>query len=454
MVASAAARPAVGASGAMQPAFEWGARDYAVHGCEDPGAEISVRGEAGWLSAVAGDDLRAGSYSVPIDAAPGESVTVAFKRRGQHPARRYRLRCLPSDFPGYEFERRRKGGPHLFSIQMGNRYGAIFDRNGAPLYWVQAEGEPDNFSVLADGTLTWAPVDQITLQVADIEIRTLRNKRLHRFPGAPGTVADIHELLLLPNGNYMIGAQIVYRDDTSAYGGSADSEVIGIEIQEFTPGGKEVWSWSSRSRIGVEETGRWWDQPILDSEPYDVVHWNAVEASRNFILISNRHTDAIYKIDRRSGDIVWKLGGTPTPESLEVRGDPLGEYPFGGQHDIRLESDGTITIFDNRTALPEPPRAVRYRINEDRGTARLIDSIRDPAVGATFCCGSARLLDGGDWLVGWGGNPEAGNAAYTESGRLIFRLTLDIGFTYRAIPVPKGAVGRRDLRRAMDAMAR
>jgi hypothetical protein len=452
--APAAERPSFAGSGAMQPSFDWRARDYALRGCEaDEPVRLKVRGAKGWATAVGGGKLRGGGYGKRVRAGAGEKTVVKFKKRGRKAIRRYHLRCLPSDFPGYRFERERTGGPRLFSIQLGEHYGAIFDRWGAPVWWVKANGEPTNIGVLPDGTMTWSPVDEIASQVGDLEVRTIRNKLLHRFSGAPGTTADVHELLLLPNGNYMFGAQVIYRDDTSAFGGTANSEVVGIEIQEYEPNGKLAWRWSSRGRIGLEETGRWWDAEILDDEPYDVVHWNAVEDDGRHVLVSMRHTDAIYKIDKRSGDVVWKLGGTKTPESLKVRNDPLGDYPLGGQHDARVGPDGSVTIFDNRTDLPEPPRALRYKVNEDRGTARLVESVTDPDVTFSVCCASARLLDNGDWMIGWGGNPEAGNAAYDELGRLIFRLALDVGFTYRAIPVPKGAAKPKQLRKAMNAMS-
>ena len=269
--------------------------------------------------------------------------------------------------------------------------------------------------------------------------------------GAGGATADIHEIQLLPNGNYLIGAQVEYQADATAYGGSPTSTVIGIEIQEVTPDGDLVSSWDSRDHIGLEETGRWWDQSILDNEPYDIVHWNSAEAvGKNRLLLSFRHLDAVYMVNRRTGRIIWKLGGTETPESLDVLGDPHGDYPLGGQHDARLLPDGSVSIHDNRTGLGDPPRAVRYRVNTDAGTARLVQSIEDPDVSASFCCGSARRLDSGDWLIGWGGNVMVGG--YDREGNRVFSLKLGAGFSYRANPVPDGTVSKRQLRNAMDAM--
>ena len=71
--------------------------------------------------------------------------------------------------------------------------------------------------------------------------------------------------------------------------------------------------------------------------------------SRPSRTVSFRHLDAVYSIDRSTGDINWKLGGTETPESLEVKNDPYGDYPLGGQHDARIDRHGNLTVFFGRT---------------------------------------------------------------------------------------------------------
>ena len=63
-------------------------------------------------------------------------------------------------------------------------------------------------------------------------------------------------------------------------------------------------------------------------------------------------------------------------------------------------------MFDNRTHIGgeggQPPRAVRYRIDEQAGTATLLESISDPVVPESMCCGTARRLTNGHWLIDWG----------------------------------------------------
>jgi hypothetical protein len=169
------------------------------------------------------------------------------------------------------------------------------------------------------------------------------------------------------------------------------------------------------------------------------------------VIASFKDLDAVYKIRKSTGNIVWKLGGTHTPKSLEVRGDPR-DYTFGGQHDVRLLPDGTLTVFDNRSyAGNRTPRAVRFRIDETTGTATLLQSITDPDVSASNCCGSARRLGNGDWLISWGG---LGNliCGYKPDGQRTFMLKMSSNRSYRAEPVPAGTVSAQDLRQGMTAM--
>jgi hypothetical protein len=154
-------------------------------------------------------------------------------------------------------------------------------------------------------------------------------------------------------------------------------------------------------------------------------------------------------VDRLTGEVIWKLGGTETARSLQVIGDPE-RVPLSAQHDARILNDGTLTVFDNRTDRRAGPRAVRYRIDERAGTATFLEERRDPEVPRSKCCGSARVLANGSWLVGWGGEEVT---EFAPDGEIAFRLRFPGTYTYRAIPVPQGAVSIGELRAGMDRMA-
>jgi hypothetical protein len=323
------------------------------------------------------------------------------------------------------------------------------------VWWYQAKGSPINAELLRDGTVAWSPQSGQSL-TGGFVVRRL-NGRLVRVVSAVGHPTDIHEFLRLENGNYLLSAQVTRGPvDASPFGGPSKARVIGFQLQEVTPGGRLVWKWSSLNHIGLAQTpAGWWDAVLKEAEPgqpLDIQHWNSVEVDGRFLLLSFRHLDAVYEISRRTGGVIWKLGGTPTSKGLRVLGDPHGSYPLDGQHDARRQPDGTITIHDNFTRLRRPPRAIRYRVDPRAGTARLVQSISDPAAEQSFCCGSARRLPSHDWLIGWGGLEFVG--AYRPSGRRIFRLQFPGGFSYRASPVPPGALSPHRLRHAMNFMAR
>jgi Arylsulfotransferase (ASST) len=359
----------------------------------------------------------------------------------------------PGDFPEYEFQRAAKPAAPFYLVapetESAGRYVAVFDRRGVPVWWYEAKASPFDAKVLPDGTFTWNHYYGGAFSTdprSAYELRRADGRLVGRLRTVGG-VTDNHDLQPTPDGNYLL---LSYRKraavDASAVNGDASATVYDGVVQKLTRRGKLLWEWSTAGRIGLEETGRWWADL---EEPYDIVHINAVEplAGGDF-LISLRNTDAVYRVDRPSGRIVWKLGGSPTPESLAVAGDPLGAYPLGAQHDVRLRPDGAITVFDNGTALGRPPRAVRYRI--DGNTATLTAEITDAEVGASPYTGSARLAHG-RWLISWGGHPLV--AEYRRDGTRVFGLTFSAPYSYRAIAID-GELTRRELRRGMDAMAR
>jgi hypothetical protein len=113
-------------------------------------------------------------------------------------------------------------------------------------------------------------------------------------------------------------------------------------------------------------------------------------------VISCRHTDALYRIERKTGRVDWKLGGRHTSKSLELIGDPkYGSKSFGGQHDVRVLPDGTITVYDNGSRRERPPRLLRFRIDAGKRTATLIEQHTEPLVTRSDWQGGTRRLAGG-----------------------------------------------------------
>ncbi len=429
------------------PKFSPGIHDYTVR-CHDGPVTVNANAKSPWRIAVAGGAYRDHSFSTDVPLSNGVEFTVAIRKTGASHVSRYHVRCLPDSFPKYTFHHSAPVAPGYFAATydfkpLESQYAMIFDNHGVPLWWIHTPvWDP---KVLAGGNVLWLD-----------DSGSNGGWGVHRLDGSlirtrnpVGVLPNAHDLQILPNGDYLTGATIKRSHvDTSAYGGSSDADVLNTELQQVSSTGELLWDWKSQDHFSLAETGHRW--PWAIKHHYDIEHWNSIEPDGNSVIASFRHLDAVYKIRKSTGAIVWKLGGTKTPQSLTVKRDPRGA-PLGAQHDARLLPDGTLTVMDNATNLDNPKsRVVRYRINEAARTATLVQSITDPAVPASNCCGSARKVSGGDWLVDWGqDDPIAG---YEPDGTRTFLMRFDSGFSYRAEPVPPGAVSASEFRQAMDAM--
>ena len=90
-------------------------------------------------------------------------------------------------------------------------------------------------------------------------------------------------------------------------------------------------SWSRTTRL-----------PKGPGRIFDYFHINSIEIDHDGnLLVSARNTHTIYKISRRTGKVLWRLGGKRSDFTLG-RG-----VRFAWQHDARRRPDGALTLFDN-----------------------------------------------------------------------------------------------------------
>ena len=442
---------------ALAPAFRESASDY-VSKCGDA-APLKLTFDVPAGEEVSVDDRppRSGMFTAEVALAANQATS--FVLRDGSNRRRYHVRCLPPDFPFWEFEHyaRAQAQWYLFAPS-GNpdrsHYVILMDGNGAPVWWHRSDVQPFNSLLLRNGNVAW-----VRWYGDAFGIRSSSAWEVHRLDGSlvrvlktVGTPADTHEMQQLPNGDFLLTSYRLRRDvDLSACGEPKHANVYDGEIQELTPAGKLVWKWNSKDHVRPCETldiralrrGKPGQVPT-----YDLFHLNSVEPDGRGLVISGRHVSAIYRIDRATGKVLWKLGGSHRPESLRVVGDPLSPH-LDWQHDARVLPDGTVTAFDNRSHNARA-RAVRFRIDTSSRTAHFVEQVRDPIVGGSGAEGSARRLPGGDWVVSWGATNVI--SELRSSGKVVFRVLLDYEINYRVQPILSGVLKPFELRQAMDKM--
>ncbi|HYM53914.1 MAG TPA: arylsulfotransferase family protein, partial [Solirubrobacteraceae bacterium] len=190
------------------------------------------------------------------------------------------------------------------------------------------------------------------------------------------------------------------------------------------------WEWHSLDHVGVSES----HAPVpAKALSWDWFHLNSIDVEPNGnLLISARSTWASYQLQRGSGDVLWRLGGTRSSFAMA----PGAETAW--QHDARLQPDGSVTLFDDGSSprIHYQSRGVRLAIDLRRHTARLAGSYPHP--GAPLLAdsqGNMQTLADQSFVIGWGAIPSVSELA--RDGSLLFDAHLPPGSSsYRAFRFP------------------
>lgn len=218
---------------------------------------------------------------------------------------------------------------------------------------------------------------------------------------------DFHELKILRNGNYLVLGAMPRTVDMSKVvdGGKVDAVVGDALLEEQRPDGTVVWSWNSKDHVN-----------ILDATPdielkggtVDYIHVNSViEDTDGNLIVSARHFDEVFKINRQTGAIAWRLGGKASKHNqFRWLNDTVnGYWGFSHQHTVSRTSDGHLLLFDNgNLKSPEYSRAVEYEIDEVNKTVRRVWQYRPAKDIASRTMGSVERLPNGGTLICWGRN--------------------------------------------------
>jgi hypothetical protein len=251
---------------------------------------------------------------------------------------------------------------------------------------------------------------------------------LGRIRAARGRRMDVHELQLTPQGSALFTCYPrTVPMDLTAVGGSRNARVLESIIQEVdVRTGRLLMEWRSLEHIAVPESYR-----SLE-EPYDYLHVNSIDiAPDGNLLISGRHTWSLYKLDRRTGEVIWRLGGKRSDFAM---GDGT---QFSWQHDARHVDPRTITVFDNGSDGPTKTEAQSRGLvlSFDAGAreVRVQGAYHHPKRLRADAMGSVQTLAGGHVLVGWGDQP------------YVSEVTADGGLAVDAV-LPKGQRSYRSFR--------
>ncbi|EXJ87521.1 hypothetical protein A1O3_04481 [Capronia epimyces CBS 606.96] len=205
------------------------------------------------------------------------------------------------------------------------------------------------------------------------------------------------------------------------------------------------------------------DLPSLnEGAPWDFFHANSIDKfSNGDFLLSSRHTNTIYRVNRTDQSIAWRLGGKMSNFSMN--------FNFSSQHHATVQAENattvTILFFDNaaddqhRQADTSTVSSVKLVVlNTETWEATAVQEWYRPHGRLSDKRGNAQMMPNGNVFIGWS------DRGYMTEHTMDNQLVLEAGFlssrfgTYRSfkanftgIPTERPAIQPFTIRSQSDS---
>lgn len=263
-------------------------------------------------------------------------------------------------------------------------------------------------------------------------------REVARVRAAGGRQMDLHEFQLTPQGTALFTCYPeTVHTDLSSIGGPREGMLLDSVFQEVdVRTGRLLLEWKGLDHIPVSNSYK----PF--KEPYEYLHINSIQVLPDGnLLVSARHTWALYKLDRRTGAVIWQLAGKNSDFDV---GPDAG---FSWQHDARQPVPGTFTLFDNGSDGPiqtsKYSRGLLLKVDENRSTVKLGQAFEHTPAVLASAMGSVQTLPSGTVVVGWGTEPYI--SEFSPTGKQLTDARLLSGDkSYRGLVLPWQGMGDND----------
>jgi arylsulfate sulfotransferase len=438
-------------SGILRPPFDPSVTDYDVTSLNslypisvtatatDPGAKLTIHGAP----------ARSGVAST-FTLMPREDFTTVVSGTGLTPST-YTIHYVPSDFPPYTVTSSVGAGTEDILLTPNGEYLLLMDRSGAPLYYrtfLPNDVEDLQQAELPDGgklytvTVGVTNPDGWTLGVDHVmngQFNDVTDYQLPAYAQHGVLQAEGHEFRMLGDQHYVALSYVQRTLDLSSLNAAWGTQAIVMSnVMQEVENGNVLMEWDS-ANVPSLYADSYFASSIGPSMVTDYLHMNSIDidpSDGNFI-VSFRHTSSIVKIDRTTSAIVWTLGGMEDQYGL------TGAQIFSFQHHVRMQPDGSMTVFDDGNNNPAmQTRVLSFVLDQVNHKVTSFNVLYSKPVSQpqSGLMGSAVPLSGGRLFIGWGGwySTDLGPAAneIVDGGSVwSLEFTTPGVFSYRALPI-------------------
>ncbi len=322
--------------------------------------------------------------------------------------------AVPIDFPAFFPSINETTAPGYLFLQnwIGAPYIMILENDGTPYFYRKVEERSRDFKVQPTGVLSRL----VRQPYLHHQLMNSNYDPIREIYAQSGYETDEHELTLTSGGNALVIVNDYRTVDMSILvpGGNSSATVIGNNVQEIDQNDNVVFQWNCWDYFDITDAVH----ENLTASYIDFVHMNSIAVDYDgHLLLSSRHLSECTKINRTTGEIIWRLGGENNQFTF-LDGDDGISY----QHDIRpVEGHPNhYTIFDNGNYhSPTYSRAVEYYLDTIAMTAENVWEYIYPD-GATHWMGNAQRLSNGNTYINWadGALPKA--TEVTPAGTVVY----------------------------------
>jgi hypothetical protein len=258
----------------------------------------------------------------------------------------------------------------------------------------QYEGKP---------VLTWwqGRILKVGFGQGEDEIYDTSYQPVAKVRAGNGYRADLHEILLTPQGTAWIDSFDPIHMSLSSVHGAANGILTDSVVQEIdVKTGLVMWEWHALGHIPLHDS---YNTVPSNSYPWDYIHVNSIDpGTSDDVLISARNSWELYDVDIKTGAFNWQLGGGHSNFKL---GPGTKTY---WQHDAEWQPGGLISVFDNGSTPPKEKqsRGVLLRPDYANKTVSLVRAFTNPTKTLLAPAqGNLLKLPEGNWLMGYGNLP-------------------------------------------------
>lgn len=214
----------------------------------------------------------------------------------------------------------------------------------------------------------------------------------------PGQSLDIHDFILISDNHYIDLSYVVkHVNNIPAYLHPSPKIQVVAPIIEEVNNGSVVWHWDGSMDTSFYANSVTTNDFTDSTAAQDYMHMNSlfIDPRDNNLICSMRNQDQVMKLNRTTGAVMWRLGGTNSDFPM----DP-GQAFLLQHHATLTDNNQTLLIYDDGSPARPTSRIVEFQLDEANKKINSFKSLIlpetwSPAMGSVQKMGNEYFISGG-----------------------------------------------------------